>query len=29
VPIIFKIFALTFLYFAFDMAYRSIKFFTL
>ncbi len=29
VPIIFKIFALTFLYFAFDMAYKSIKFFTL
>lgn len=29
VPIIFKIFALTFLYFAFDMAYKSIKFFWL
>lgn len=27
VPIIFKIFALTFLYFAVDMAYKSIKFF--
>lgn len=29
VPIIFKAFALTFLYFAIDMAYRSIKFFWL
>ncbi|MDD3773558.1 MAG: hypothetical protein PHC38_13020, partial [Weeksellaceae bacterium] len=27
VPIIFKIFALTFVYFAVDMVYRSIKFF--